>query len=711
MSWIDWFIVIIPLLIVFFIGYKSNRYVNSVSGFLAAERCAGRYVICVADGVSGLGLITVVATCEQKYVSGLGLDFWGNLAIVIMLFLALSGFVSYRYRETRALTMAEFLEMRYSRGVRIISGILAFLSGVFNYALFPAVAGRFIIYYCQLPDYFQFLGINVSMFGFIMALALLVSLIIVMIGGQLTTMVTDCVQGIFGYFVYAAIVGVIFYLFTITEMREATLTRAVGESFFNPFDLGNLTQFNILYIFIGLFSMIYTKNAWLGQQGYFCAAISAHEQKMAGVLSQWRVGFMGFMMVVIVLGVFTFMNHPTFANSSQAVMTEISSRINFDNPATTSAIRSQMLVPIALRHLLPAGMVGAFCAMMLFLMISTDTTYMHSWGSILIQDVILPIRNKPISEKSQMLLLRLSILGIAIFAWTFSFYFGQMNFILMFFAMTGIIYLGGAGVTVIGGLYWRKGTSLGAYCALISSAIFGVSSFILEQNWANNFYPYLAKNHDNALNEFRLTLERIGNSLSFVQWDTKPEVFAIKFPISSQEIYFLAMLFSIIIYIVVSKISCREKFNLEKMLHRGTYATHGTLEEQAIKENQILVSHELLKKKNIFQKYLDILLGITNDYTHKDRALAWSVFIWTMFQFGVFIYQLISNVVFGYWSDEVWFKWWIYYTLPLMILYGVVTTIWFVIGGIVDLKKMFKILKNNIAKHNVMDNGEPHDKG
>lgn len=51
--------------------------------------------------------------------------------------------------------MAQFFEIRYSRGFRIFAGFLAFVSGVVNYALFPAVGSRFMIYYCGFPDYFS----------------------------------------------------------------------------------------------------------------------------------------------------------------------------------------------------------------------------------------------------------------------------------------------------------------------------------------------------------------------------------------------------------------------------------------------------------------------------------------------------------------------------------------------------------------------------
>ena len=68
-------------------------------------------------------------------------------------------------------------------------------------------------------------------------------------------------------------------------------------------------------------------------------------------------------------------------------------------PPRTTALRyqtpklvGQQKVPITLSHVLPAGLRGAFAAAMLGFFISTHTTYLHTWGSILIQDVVIPLK-------------------------------------------------------------------------------------------------------------------------------------------------------------------------------------------------------------------------------------------------------------------------------------------------------------------------------
>lgn len=719
MMWLDWLIVLIPLFAIVGIGFLAEHYVHSVSDFLAAGRRAGRYLLTVSEGTAGMGLISAVAMFEQKYKAGYGLDFWLGLTSLVTLVMTLTGFVTYRFRETRAMTMPEFFQMRYSRRFRILAGLLAFISGVINYALFPAVGGRFLVYYCGLPFSFRFLGIEFSTYGVVMAVALITALIIVLLGGQLTTLITDCCQGIFAYFGYAVITIALLWIFSASDMTSAMLTRADGESFFNPFNIGHLTDFNILYIIIATIGTVYGRNAWLGSQGFMASASSPHEQKMAGVLGSWRVGFLNIAMMLLVIGAFTYMNSNHWAPQRDLVMHELDTRTaeDFGIPAleaqlslfqpestrykvlqadltkaqhTASTIETQMLVPVALRHILPIGVTGIFCALMIFLMVSTDTAYMHSWGTIFVQDVLLPIRNKPITPRAQILLLRLAIIGIALFAWFFSFYFQQADYILQFFALTGTIFLGGAGSCIIGGLYWKKGTTAGAYTAMIIGCLFAVLGFFLNQQWSTMVYPWLQEAHPAFLESFRVGLENLGNAVPIVQWETEPAKFAAKFPVTGQEIYMLGIIFAILGYSLVSLATCRKPFNLDAMLHRGEY----NLEHVVVEEE---------KKGFSWSK----LAGITSEYTKGDRILAWSVLIYSVYTFMVYVVQMLLNSIPSWrWSELTWVKFFLYYTLPTSLLIGVVTTVWFTWGSVRDLIRLFRTMKENYEKGGAVDESD-----
>ena len=85
-------------------------FMRSVADFLAAGRTAGRYLLSVSQGVAALGAITVVGYLEQNFVAGFSLTWWGFSQAIVILVLTVSGFVIYRFRQTRSLTLPEFFE-------------------------------------------------------------------------------------------------------------------------------------------------------------------------------------------------------------------------------------------------------------------------------------------------------------------------------------------------------------------------------------------------------------------------------------------------------------------------------------------------------------------------------------------------------------------------------------------------------------------------
>ena len=741
MHWIDWLIVAIPLVVVFFIAIKAQKYVKGVADFLTAGRVAGRYVVAVAGAEAGMGLISLVAIFEVYYNSGFAYSFWQAIAMPLGMIMTLSGYCIYRYRETRAMTMGQFLEMRYSRSFRIMAAALQSISGVLNYAIFPAVSARFLIYFCDLPMQVQMWGMTFPTFGLVMAIFLSIAVIIISMGGQITIMVTDCVQGILSYPLYAIIV--IFLLLKLSwtqDMIPTLMERAPGESMLNPFDISKLRTFNLFYIFVGIFGSVFNRMSWSGTQGYNAAALNAHEQKMGAVMGTWRAGFSAMMILLLAISGYTFLNNAKFAHEADICRQELASRVvedvvpdadgiefkqeiygyiagnetedikarlsepipegakeplrdsvrqiiaSKDKSAAQSfgTIFNQMRVPLALKHLLPVGVMGVFCALCIFLLISTDTTYMHSWGSIIVQDLILPIRGKPLTPHQQLRLLRIVIAGVAVFAFLFSFFFAQIDFIVMFFAITGAIWIGGSGPVIVGGLYWKRGTTAGAYSALIAGSSIATGGIIIQKMWAAHVYPWLVS-HGN-IEGFTKVMESLSRPFEpYIMWRVTPD----QFPINSQEIYFFTIIISISLYIIVSLLTCGEPFTMDRMLHRGKYR----------REGKEVDDH---KKKSVKTMLLK-LVGIDSQYTKGDKVLAWSVFVWSIgIGFGSFVITIIWNAIYP-WPITWWGYKFTIFGLIIPCIVGIISTFWFTIGGTIDLRKMFKRLDEKEA--NLLDDG------
>ena len=111
MTGLDWAILILFPLGLLVAALFTRPHAGSVSGFLAANRCAGRYLIAVAYGMAQLGVISLVWYWQQNYDVAYTSIFWGLMEGPAMILIALSGWVIYRYRQTRAMTLAQFFEM------------------------------------------------------------------------------------------------------------------------------------------------------------------------------------------------------------------------------------------------------------------------------------------------------------------------------------------------------------------------------------------------------------------------------------------------------------------------------------------------------------------------------------------------------------------------------------------------------------------------
>ncbi len=722
MNILDWMLVFLPILLIVYVGFKTQKYVKDLSDFLAAGRVAGRYVLAVSNGQAVYGLISLVALFEFYYSSGFGVSYWNIIATSITTVFLLKGFIIYRFRETRAMTLSQFFEIRYSRKFRLATGVLQSIAGIVNYGLFPAVGARFIVYYTNLPFSFRFLGLTFSTYAVLMAAFLGIAVLIATRGGQVTIMVTDCLQGVFGFPTYLIIVIVVMASFSWWDQITPTLLeRPQGESFLNPLDIHRLTDFNIFFIVVGAFSSLYNMISWSGTQGYNVAAISPHEQKMSRVLGTWRSDFSLLMYVLLAMAAITYLSHPDFKdkaaeteqNLQWKTLNDIAYQEQYADIDGTdelielrresltdkqnkvfSTISGQMRVPVAIRDILPVGVTGIFCAIMIFLMISTDTTYLHSWGSIIIQDVLLPLKKRTMSMKSHLRYLRFAIIGVAIYAFIFSLFFGQVTYILMFFALTGSVWLGGAGAVIIGGLYWKRGTAAGAWASLTIGGILSVLGFIGTQFWVDWIYPALSQNPE-ILSNVSVMIENISRPFEpIIRWRVQPDAF----PLNGQEVFFITMSFSITSYIVVSLLTCKQPFNMDKMLNRGVYKRPEEITDGVCPQRQ----------NGSAKGFVERFVGIESGYSLSDKLLTWAVFIYNYgFRFGLFTIIVLSNIFIYKWPDKWWATYFFIQYYVIVFAIGIVSTVWFSIGTVIDLKKLF--VRLNERERNELDDGRVID--
>ena len=680
LSLIDWLIVLISFAGMVLAVNTTKGLMKSVSDFLAAGRSAGRYVVSISSGIAGLGAISVVSFLEMGYVSGFAMAWWGFSSALIILFITVSGWVIYRFRSTRCLTLPQFFEIRYSRRFRIFTGIIAFSAGIINFGIFPAVGAQFFMHYCGLPE--SILGI--PMFPLVMIFLLSISLYFVYTGGQIAVIIADFFQGVFVNIIFMAMIIFLFFSVgwdQITEAMEQTPVKLAQEeiiktrsdlsfsklteteqnikieninekyensSRINPFKTSHVEDFNFWYFLIGIVGVMYGTMSWQGSQAYNASAKSAHEAKMGGVLTGFRGIPQALFFLFAPITIYVFMNHVDYQPLAVSVNASI-------DQLATDSLRTQLRAPLVLSKVLPVGLLGAFAALMLAAFISTHDTYLHSWGSILIQDVIMPFRDKPFDKETHLKVLRYSIFGVAIFIFLFSLLFQQNQKIALFFAITGAIFASGSGAVIIGGLYWKKGTTAAAWTAMSTGAIIAVGGLIVQ------------KVDPGWLADTSLTVG-LKNTITFLA------------NINGQVYWAIGMGTSTLSYIAVSLLGKKTNFNMDKLLNRGNYVIEGEME---------IVNEAPERGWKI--------LGMGKEFTMGDKFIYIVNYIWTFSWTILFIVGTVYNLYYDV-SDTSWMTFWKYY-LFINIGMAMISIIWFTWGGFKDLNVMMTKLRSDERDH------------
>ena len=764
MHWIDWCIMIIPFLTVIWLAMYAGKFVRGVADFLAAGRVAGRYVIAVGDVASSMSVITIVALVEAKYQCGFAMSFWETISLPVGTVLSLSGYCIYRYRATRALSIGQFLEMRYSRSFRVVAATIRTIAEMITNAIGPAVAANFFIFFLGLPHRFNICGINLPTFVLLTAILLVIATMIIWPGGRISLLITDCFQSLLNYPVFVILVGYVFLHFNWgKDIAPVMMDRVPGESYINPFDVQQLRDFNLFALVFNLTNNVLNRASWIGNDTTGSGR-TPHEQKMANILGTWRNGFAAVMQTVIALMIICLMAHVKFADKAHNIRLQLSDKIvdeiivdtddrarisnavrnvpvqrhrigideplsrkkNIDTPylnATLNEMRAvsvekatkglegaakdeavkeataqanakfqnfrslyhQMMMPVALRNIFPIGLMGVFALLMLMLLVSTDDSRIFNASSTIVQDMVLPFIKRTPSPKEHLAMLRWSSVGVAVFFFIVAVFFTQLDYINMFTTIMCSLWLGGAGPIMIFGLYSRFGNTFGAYCSLIFGSGISLTGLLCQRNWADHLYPYLAgKGWIEPIGRFLETCS--GPFEPFIIW----RMDAVKFPINSYEIGMIAMISGVIAYIVGSLITYRQPYNLDRLLHRGEYAVDGEKQE---------------KIPWSFKSMWNKLIGITSEYTTGDRIIAWSVFTYNIIYKLIlaFIAVLIWNRI-SPWPKEWWSTYFHVTIILIPSIAGIITTVWFMTGGIIHLRQLFRDLAKRVD--NPLDNGQ-----
>lgn len=642
LHWVDWVIVLVLLVLLSLGGYLTRTLVKGVADYLVAGRSVRRYLGLGSDAMQGFGVSTMLAFWQMNYEGGFASQWWYLLTPLAGILIILTGWGVCRLRETRAMTLGQLVEIRYSRRTRIVFGALMYTAGVLNMAIFPALAANFFIYYCGFPREFAFAGLSIPTALPLMVFLVGTSAAVCMVGGQVTLIVTDFIQSVFFNLMLVGIALVVFRTFTWEQAAAAFQAADNAEALLNPFSPKAAGDFNRMFFFMFVaYFMFYSVISWAPNSMLISSSRDAHEARMMRAMLYMRnLAMMGLGLFLLPLAAFVLMHHPDFSNQAAHVRGVLDGIAN-------NEVRSEMVTPLAAIQILPRGMAGAFAGMVIFCFITSFDTYLLAWGGVLIQDVVIPLRGRPLEPRQHIRWIRLSVLAVAVFNIVFSMAFRQVDKIFMWMGISASVYLGAAGVILLGGIYWRRGTTTAAWTAMVVGAALSIGGF---------FYRICRGEDPNA-------------------WD-------------GLEISFGIALTCIVLYGGVSLFQRRRTFDLEAMLHRRPAPDGGLPDEEDLSRSAssgrppegwprrfVLWAPEVPRSDRVLIPIIVAVVGLI----FAGIAATW-------------VYNTHWRPITL--SGWVWF--WERY-LYVMFAAGVAFLVWITIGGIRDLRRMFHSLKTEVV--------------
>ncbi len=454
---LDWFIVVVYVGVAVFIGLCASRFIAGIADYVVAGRNLGTALSIATMTGTELGLITVMYSAQKGFTGGFASFHIAVIACIVTFFVGLTGFIVVPLRETGAMTIPEYYEMRFGRRTRILGAILLAFGGILNMGLFLKIGSQFVI---------GATGIDPSGGLLILVMTTLIILVLIytILGGMVSVVIMDYIQFVVISIGLVVCVFLILSKFGWDHMVEVVALHK-GDSGFDPTIKGS--GFGVPYM------------TWQGVLGLVSCAIwpTAVARALSGrnarvVKTQYMFSSISFLIRFLIpyfLGVGAFV----FVMTSGDIFQQA-----FFPAVDGEGIDNLYAMPIFLSHLLPTGLLGLVTASMIAAFMSTHDSYLLCWSSVITLDIVAPLRKrKPLTEKAKILLTRIIMVCIGAYILVWGLCYEGSDDIWEYMGITGAIYSTGAVSVLSFGLYWKRASSTGAVLALIAgfSAVLGLS--------------------------------------------------------------------------------------------------------------------------------------------------------------------------------------------------------------------------------------------
>jgi solute:Na+ symporter, SSS family len=441
---LDGSIVGLYLLVTMAAGVMVRKYVGKVEHYLVAGREMNLYLGIASLAATEFGVVSCMYAAQNGYQKGFAGVTPGIISAIAMLIVGLTGFCVKPLRDAGVITIPELFEKRFGPRVRWMSGVVIVLGGLLNMGVFLRVGGEFLVYAC---------GMDVYYLEYTMTALLVCVAIYTIMGGMLSVLITDYLQFI------VMSVGLIAVTFLILgNVGWSALTDAVekhhGAGGFNPFvhkDMG--WGYVIFNVFLNTAAVL----TW---QTTIQRVLAAKDTKTGQrVYKATSFFFVCRFLIPAIWGIAALASLPDLLEGE----------------------KSLYAMPMFLGTFVPTGLMGILIAAMLAADMSTDSSYMLTWGSVIYNDIMAPFHKGRWTEKKGLLVNRMIVAVIGIFLLFYGLWYPLKGDLWTYLGVTGTIYLSSMSTLLIACCYWKRANNWGATGAIVCGAVVPITTLIIEK--------------------------------------------------------------------------------------------------------------------------------------------------------------------------------------------------------------------------------------
>lgn len=443
----DWAIIVAYLAGTVAIGIYANRYIENMSDYIVAGRALKSHIGIATMLGSEIGLVTVMYSAQKGVTGGFAAFHIGLVAGLGALIVGLTGLFVVPLRRMGVMTIPEFYERRFGRDVRILGGFILAVTGILNMGLFLRAGAIFLTALTGLTDP---QSVNI-----VMTILIVIVLAYTILGGMMSVVITDYVQ-----FVVLS-VGLLVtcgfaYSHTGWDAIVDTVRKVHGDAGFNPL---NSDIYGTPYVLQSLLVAGFISCCvWPTAVMRACAARDTRVVRRLYIFSS--IGFMTRFIIPMFLGICAL----TYLSGNDEVSGLL---ITAGGKVTPKPDVTLQAMPVLLSQILPVGVIGVIGAGMLAAFMSTHDSYLLCWSSVLVEDVLNPVTGGRMSNRQRILAARILIFLIGVFLLVWSLWYPLGQDMWDYLMVTATIYFSGAVALLIGGLYWKRSSRVGAWLALL----------------------------------------------------------------------------------------------------------------------------------------------------------------------------------------------------------------------------------------------------